>query len=61
MTRAFLRWLGEVVGFFPKPSKSGTKRTGTKGRTEERLQPSLVKIIASLLPKAKAAGKQSVR
>lgn len=61
VTRAFLRWLGEVVGFFPKPSKNGTKRTGTKGRTEERLQPSLVKIIASLLPEAKAAGKQSVR
>ena len=40
VSRAFLRWLGEVVGFFPKPCKSGGKRTGTKGRTEERLQPS---------------------
>ena len=46
---------------FPKPSKSGGKRTGTKGRAEERLQPSLVKIIASLLLEAKAAGKPSVR
>ena len=51
VSRGSSSWLGEVVGFSPNPP-----RVEAKGRIDERLQPSLVKIIASLLPEAKAAG-----
>lgn len=51
VSRGSLSWLGEVVGFSQNP-----RRVEAKGLTDERLQPSLVKRIASLLPEAKAAG-----